>query len=226
MLGGVIVVIGSPTALKRGKRIWPAGRSVAVADAARAAGAEVQLVGKVGDDLAGDAIVIELGRRQIGHSALARSESRLTPSVTAGRETELPEDSAVDSGDVAEETTEPADLAAPPGLPLEAADVKLALGYLPEIGTIVVAAPLAEDAATVVADSAGYHQASLVALVEPGTKAPKAFNGAIVLQSASGPGEVFDRLVGAFAARLDEGAQPGDALREVAATGGWERTTD
>jgi len=221
----VIVVIGSPTALKKGKRIWPAGRSVAVADAARTAGAEVQLVGKVGDDMAGDAIVIELGRRQIGHSALARSESGLTPAATAPAEPEeLDEEAATDA------TVEPADdLQAPEataGLPLEAEDLKLALGYLPEIRTIVVAAPLADDAAKVVVDSAEYHEAAVVALVEPDAKAPKAFGTAIVLQSSSGPGEVFDRLVGAFAARLDQGEQPGVALRDVVAAGGWERTAD
>ncbi|HET7027390.1 MAG TPA: hypothetical protein VFI28_06845 [Candidatus Limnocylindrales bacterium] len=222
---GVIVVIGSPTALKKGKRIWPAGRSVTVADMAHAGGAEVQLVGKVGDDLAGDAIVIELGRRGIGHSALARSESGLTPSTTAPAE---PDDEA-DTGEAAaaEAAAELAQTEPPlPGLALEAADVKLALGYLPEISTIVVAAPLDEAAAKVVVDSAEYHEASLIVLVEPGTKPAKAFGRSIVLQSPAGAGEVFDRLVGAFAARIDGGAQPGDALRDVVASGGWERTAD
>ncbi|HEY3522638.1 MAG TPA: hypothetical protein VGK63_02950 [Candidatus Limnocylindrales bacterium] len=75
----MVVVIGSPVAVLAGKRILPAGRSVAVAEAVRYAGGEVQLVGKVAEDLAGDAIVLDLGRHGIGHAALAGAESGLTP---------------------------------------------------------------------------------------------------------------------------------------------------
>ena len=223
----MVVVIGSPVAVRAGKRILPAGRSVAVADAVRNAGGEVQLVGKVAEDLAGDAIVLDLGRRGIGHSALARAESGITPNGGAVGA----EDDEIEAVDAAEAATAVADDAEPAqpgrrlpdGLPLEAADLKVALGYLPEIGAIVVAAPLADDAAAAAAEAAAYHQAPLVVLVEPGRTAPGPLAQAIVLEAPEAE-ESFDRLVGAFAVRLEGGASAQDALREVTASAGWERS--
>jgi hypothetical protein len=212
--------------------VLPAGRPVAVAEAVRAAGGTVELVGKVADDLAGDAIVIELGRRGIGHAALARTGDR-TPV------TDLPADSsdgavddpgsATDALTVEGDRTNGADaaptgLALPDGLPLDPADVKLAHGYLPEIGAIVAVGAVADDAAKVVADSAGYHSVPLVALVEPGSRVPAPFADAIVLEAAEAE-DSFDRLVGAFAVRLERGAEAAEAFRDAVAAGGWERAS-
>jgi len=225
----VIVVIGSPVAVRRGKRILPAGRPVALAEAVKAAGGEAQLVGKVADDLAGDAIVIDLGRRGIGHAALARAESGLTPSGTIATEDD-DESEPLDGADApaveAAEEAPPATpgAALPNGIALDAADVKLALGYLPEIGAIVVGAPLADDAARVVAEAAAYHEVPLVVLVEPGAATPPAFGSAIVLEAPEAE-ESFDRLVGAFAVRLERGAEAADAFRDAVAAGGWERAS-
>jgi hypothetical protein len=65
----VIVVLGRPRLDERGAITGTAGR---VAVAARAAGAQVAIVGLVADDDAGDATVTELGRAGVGHAALLR----------------------------------------------------------------------------------------------------------------------------------------------------------
>lgn len=227
----MIVVIGSPAAVRAGKRVLPAGRSVAVAGAVRTAGADVQIVGKVADDLAGDAIVVELGRRSVGHAALARTGERTPIGDAPPPADEPPEDVVTEPSSEALEATErpaePRGAKPPPeGLPLEPADLKLALGYLPEIGAIVVAAPLAADAAKVVADSAAYHEVPLVVLVDSGDSLPPAFEGSIVLEVPPEAADSFDRLVGVFVTRLEKGAEAKDALRDAVAAGGWERATD
>jgi hypothetical protein len=235
----VIVVIGSPVAVRAGKRLFPAGRSLTVAEAVKSAGGETQIIGKVADDLAGDAIVVELGRRGIGHAALARTGERTPiadgPQAAADALEATDPLTAAELLDATNGTSEPSEATSPgaapgkpppDGLALEPADLKLALGYLPDIGVIVVAAPLADDAAKVVADSAAYNSVPLVALVEPGGSVPAAFGGAIVLEVPPEAAESFDRLVGAFATRLERGAEAGDALRDAVAAGGWERATD
>ncbi|HEY3522637.1 MAG TPA: hypothetical protein VGK63_02945 [Candidatus Limnocylindrales bacterium] len=99
----------------------------------------------------------------------------------------------------------------------------MALGYLPEIGSIVVATALDADAAKVVGDAAAFHDAPLVVLVEPGQSAPEPLSNAIVLEAPDSEAS-FDRLVGAFVVRLEAGASAQDALRQVTAAGGWERS--
>ena len=77
----VIVVIGSPSIVPAGpgRRSTAAGRSIEVAHGATAGGAQVQLVGKVGDDPAGDALLLALADLGIGHVAILRDPARRTP---------------------------------------------------------------------------------------------------------------------------------------------------
>lgn len=108
----MVVVLASPH-LREGS--LPAGRTagglgVAIARAAVAAGARVELVGTIGDDEAGDAIAVELERAGIGHAALLRDPAVSTP-----------------AGDRAA------------GLALRAADVDLALRYLVDYRVVVEA---------------------------------------------------------------------------------------
>lgn len=58
------------------------GLAVEVAAAARRRGGTVELVGKVGNDGTGDAVVVALGRLGIGHAALLRDPARPTPVLT------------------------------------------------------------------------------------------------------------------------------------------------
>jgi hypothetical protein len=65
----LIIVLGRPRLDERGQITGTAGR---VAVAARAAGANVAIVGLVADDAAGDATVTQLGVAGVGHAALLR----------------------------------------------------------------------------------------------------------------------------------------------------------
>jgi hypothetical protein len=101
---------------------------------------------------------------------------------------------------------------------LEAADLELALRYLPDIRVIVVVAmpPAVVQASS---DHAGWSGTELVVVQRSGRgeatdggTPPAVPEGAIVLESpASDPDGSFAGLVGMFAARLDSGATPADA---------------
>ncbi len=80
----MIVVIGRPRAPRPAGSPdvappVPAGLCVSIARAAVAAGAIVELVGSIGDDAAGDAVVVGLSRLGIGHAALLRDPAARTP---------------------------------------------------------------------------------------------------------------------------------------------------
>jgi len=80
----VIVVVGLPAyADSPDGEKCAGGLVVEVAAAARRRGAQVELVGKVGNDGAGDAVVVSLGRLGIGHAALLRDPARPTPVLVA-----------------------------------------------------------------------------------------------------------------------------------------------
>ena len=76
----MIVVIGLPAYVDSpdGERC-AGGLAVEVASAAQRRGSTVELVGKVGNDGAGDAVVVALGRFGIGHAALLRDPILPTP---------------------------------------------------------------------------------------------------------------------------------------------------
>lgn len=201
-----------------------AGRAGAIARAAAAAGAEVQVVGKIGEDGAGDALVVALGRERIGHAALLRDPARRTPVVAPSTEEESPSGEPAAAG--------PALLPADPSLrpAIEAADVELALRYLPGIRTIVAAEPLDAPLARVVAEAASFAGARLVAIVDdtaPAAAREPYGEDATLLAPPSGDGdEGFARLVGSYAAALDAGREPADAFGAAVAAAGWEHAED
>ncbi|MFM2106359.1 MAG: pfkB family carbohydrate kinase [Chloroflexota bacterium] len=188
----------------------PAGRAAAIARAAVTAGAEVQVVGRIGGDAAGDALVVALGREGIGHTALLRDAVHPTPLAAA---------------DGADPATAPTDAPgeAVPHRPLEPADAELALRYLPGARVVVAADPLEPPVLAAVVAGSSFATAHLVAVVtEP--RAPGVPDEATVLVAPrEDPGDGFARLVGAYAAGLDAGTEPGLAFREAVAATGWER---
>lgn len=214
----MIVVVGAlayrPAA--GGAADGPAGRAAAIARAAVTAGAEVQVVGRIGGDAAGDALVVALGREGIGHTALLRDAVHPTPLAVEAAEAEE-----------AEEDAGPAPAAAPgpasAGGSLEPADAELALRYLPGSRVVVAADPLEPQVLAAVVAGASFAAARLVAVVtEP--RAPGVPDDATVLVAPrEDPGDGFARLVGAYAAGLDAGTEPGLAFREAVAATGWER---
>jgi hypothetical protein len=199
----MIVVLGRPRAarsspLPDATTPVPAGMSVAIAGAAVAAGARVELVGSIGDDDAGDAVVVGLSRAGIGHAALLRDPEASTPGVDA-----------------------------PPGaLPrLERADVELGLGYLADFRVVVLAEPLEPEAESAAIDGAAYHGAHIVAIQPAGTT-PSNRLAAVgtVLEAPIDDGGAFQALVGRFAAELERGVTAAEGFTRATVATGWEHT--
>jgi sugar/nucleoside kinase (ribokinase family) len=195
----MIVVLGRPSArlLVPDARLIPDGACVAIARSAVAAGGAVELVGSVGDDEPGDAVVVGLGREGIGHAAVLRDPRAATP--VAGRT---------------------------PGGPapaLERGDVDLGLGYVPDVGVLVLAEALTADAEDAALDAAAYHGAQVVAIVPPGTEPARRLAAVATVFEAPGTDTpAFAAMVGRFAAELDRGTAPGVGFATATAASGWE----
>ena len=211
----MIVVIGSPTARDVDGVLHAAGPASRIALAAARGGRSVQLVGKTGDDPVADGIVLDLARGGVGHVALLRDPSRPT-AIEAGRREDV--DAGKDGVDRGAEDP------APFGIPaLEAADVDLGLRYLTDYRVVVLADPSAADVVAVASDAARWGEARLIVLVGAGRPAPDGLPADAVVLEAPGadPDGAFAELVGAFAAALDEGAEPETAFRASLASDGW-----
>jgi hypothetical protein len=212
----VIVVIGSPVIA-----VDPATGAIAirglasrVALAAAAADRSVQLVGRVGDDPAGDAALLALAAGGVGHAAVLRDAAHATPAV---------EDSVADADD----EPFPADDVPnrqTPGLPLEAADVQLALRYLTDFQVVVLAGPLDASTTETALEAAGFAGAHVIRLdggsiaaaaTTAGT--PAADLAVTQLEPPAKDEPAFADLVGHYAAGLDSGRTPGEAFAAAAA---------
>lgn len=223
----VIVVIGSPSVVPGdpGQRSRAAGRAFEVALGASDGGSTVQLVGKVGDDPAGDALILSLADAGIGHVALLRDPARSTP-VAAPLPTDL-DASALDAPTFDDED----DRAALPQPGAEAADrpvvdagdLDLALRYLPDHHVVIVTERLAADAFAVVLADCAYVGATLVVILEAGAAAPELPSSATAFEAPdSDPDGLFGRTVGGFAAGLDQGTGAAQALERATAGAGWQ----
>ncbi len=225
----VIVVVGSPIHRPSSSERPPAatGLAVRIATAATAAGGTVQLVGRVGQDPAGDATLLAVAAAGIGHVATLRDAARPTSVEPAPVEPDpdLPADV------VADEDRDPADdrssLRAGDPATLDADDVELALRYLDGYRVIVVAEPLSQRGLEVAAEAAAYGGAQLVAIVAVGGKGAGGVpDGAIVIEAPeTDPDGVFALTVGTLAAALDQGLDPTAALSAAVASASWERSS-
>ena len=92
----MIVVIGGLGLRGSVEEPEPDGLAPAIAVAAAAAGARVELISKAGDDPAGDAALLALAAAGVGHVATLRDPSRFTPVRSQPDE---PTDPATDDGD-------------------------------------------------------------------------------------------------------------------------------
>jgi len=214
----MIVVIRSPVAL----RGVPAGSSVVgglaggIAMAAAGADRRVQLVGKVGDDEVGDALLIALAAAGVGHAAILRDAAHATP---------------VDDVPplAADDEPFPADDPDPPvaaGLPLDPADVQLALRYLTDFRVLVLVPGLGQATVETAIDGAGFAGAHLIRLVGATEAADAAAEGdatSTTLVAPDGAEPAFARFVGSFASGLDAGREPRDAFDEATRGTNWER---
>jgi hypothetical protein len=201
----VIVVIGSPHARVDGDgRVEAAGPGAVIATSAAGAGSAVEVVGRVGEDASGDGALLDLARRRVGHVAVLRDAVASTPTAAADYE----------EFDVDEEPGSASTAAAS----LEAADLQLALRYLPEYRVIVVAEPLDAAAIRVVVDAISWSGAALVVvgLAADGVTLP---DDATVFEPPDDgdPDGSFAAMVGAYAAGLDRGDDPRTAFEAAAA---------
>ena len=215
----MIVVVGHPAyADAPDSEGCAGGLAVEVASAARRRGGAVELVGKVGNDGAGDAVVVALGRLGIGHAALLRDPARPTPVLVPAAADNAGAEVDAESP---EERLLPEDSAARPGL--DAADVELALRFLPGAGVIVLADTLSDSAIAAGVEGASFSSARLVVVVPAGASPPDVPQGAVVLEAPVADDGSFGRLVGVFAGALDAGVDTVAAFEEAVAVSGWER---
>lgn len=220
---GVIVVIGALGLRGSLEEPEPDGLAPAIACAAAAAGARVELISKAGDDPAGDAVLLALARAGVGHVATLRDPSRLTP-VRA--QTDEPTDPAADegtegpteaggdgeSGAVAEQDP-PANLRPT----LDAADVSLALRYLTDFEVLVTVHPSSELLAEAVS-ATGWTGARLVVVLEPEGDVPTGVPGdALVVAAAADDAEGVGARIGRYAAALSRGDDAAAAYRDLTA---------
>ena len=251
----MIVVIGLPAYVDEADgEICAGGLAVEIAAEARRRGAQVELAGKVGGDGAGDAVVVALGRLGVGHAALLRDAARPTPLLVAeegdatmgagATATAAPAATAASASVATGDAIAAADPDGRPPLPrllpedpngrpaLEAGDVEMALRYLTGPRVVVVAEPLSAPALSAAAEGAAFSGASLVILTAAGAGshagAPVVpdLATATVLEMPPDDDGSFARLVGAYAASLDAGTEPGKAFRDGVAAVGWERSPD
>ena len=207
----MIVVVGNPIARAAQLGGGVEGTPARAAIVAARAGADVQLVGKAGDDPLGDSILLSLAAAGVGHAAVLRDPSHPTPlAVPRSEEAAIPALGDDDAGALA---IVPEDAADRPSL--DAADVELALRYLPDHRAIVVAEPQPASVVSVVGEAASYAGSALVLVVAPGFAGP-APDGALVVESpASDPDGAFAGILGELAASLDGGVSPSDAFRTL-----------
>jgi hypothetical protein len=184
----VVIVVAGPLGLSRGSLTGAA----AVASRIAAAGGDVEAVGVVPPDAAGDALLFRLSTVGVRHAAVLRT----------------------------------------PAEALDAADLDLALRYLPDVRAIVVIDARAE-LATAAAAAAGWSDAALVLVTPPGAEtAPSGgspelpaeiSDRALVLAAPpSDPDGAFAGFVAELAVRLAAGETAADAWTQTASALGVE----
>lgn len=203
----MIVVIGSLRLRGSGPDAEAAGLAASIAAAAAASpGTRVELIGKLGDDPAGDAVLLSLARHGVGHVALLRDPARRTTTIASAG------DEAIDADADGDPATEPVDGGDAPTL--EAADVGLALRYLPEIA-VIVAVHLPADVLVEAAAAAGWAETSLLVIVPADDTPPDGLpERAVTLAAADEDESAVGAAIGRYAAALDRG-EPADAAYDT-----------
>lgn len=206
----MVVVIGAVVARGIGQDVVPGGLASSIALSAAAAGARVEIVAKIGDDPAGDAVLLAFAAAGVGHVATLRDPARATPIELDRDETMDPDP---DEG--------PADVQVPDPTPtLDAADVGLALRYLSDYRVIVAVHPADPGVLAEVVAAAGYASAHLVVVADPHAAATESAPAdALVIAAAADAIGVAD-LLGRYAAAVDAGEDPGTAFAAVSVGAG------
>ncbi len=208
----MIVVIGSTYLRGDGPDAVPDGLAGRLVLAAARAGATVELIAKLGDDPAGDALLIALAQAGVGHVAVLRDP--VHPTARRPAVDEVGADSLGDDTASGPWTVEPAQ--APD---LDADDVGLALRYLTEFRVVVAIHPTAGITGEAAA-AAAWGNAHLVIVTRPGDATPSGIPAGSVVLEATDDG-VEDSSIGSrlgiYAAAVDGGTAPGDAFADLIA---------
>jgi hypothetical protein len=142
----------------------------------------------------------------VGHVALLRDPGR--PTTTVDEATDEPIDA--DPGEASAPASDAA--SAPPTL--EAADVGLALRYLPEIA-VIVPVHLPPDVLAEAIAAAGWAETSLIVVVPAGDGPPDGLPGRAVTLAAPDQDEsAVGQAIGRYAAALDRG-EPANTAYET-----------
>lgn len=249
----MIAIVGHPILAidAAGPRLT--GLTAAIASTAATAGAAVQVIGKVGEDPDGDAVLLALARAGVGHVATLRDPAHRTlvvrsapvPGSSTDADSADPTDGPYASGATAvpgllddeasdddidpwwvpQAALEPLDPADRPGL--DRADVELALRYLPDVSAVVVVEP-APGLASSCATEAAAAGARLIVIAGQGPELTAEIDGlpdgTLVLSAPDGPDPgTFASFVGRYAALIDAGTEPARAFDAVLAEQAAER---
>ena len=214
----MIVVIGTPIGRLRDDVVVAGGTASRVALAAAGLGRTVQLVGKTGDDSTADGVVLDLARGGVGHVALLRDPARATP-------LEATRPDAVDEPESDDDPTR-RPRAHRPRQPVRRSRRRMsssAFDTSPISRVVILAEPADPATIAVVADATRWGEARMVLVVPAGQTVPDGLPRDVVVFEAptADPDGAFADLVGAFAASLDEGTEPGAAFRSSIASDGW-----
>jgi sugar/nucleoside kinase (ribokinase family) len=216
----MIVVVGNPIGRAAELGGGVGGTAARTAIAAARAGADVQLVGKTGEDPLGDQVLLALAAAGVGHAAMLRDPDRPTPLAVPGDD--QPPPAMLDGDDEPRGAVMPADPGDRPTL--EAADVELALRYLPNQRVIVVAEPQNDGVVAAVSEAADYAGARLVLVASASSQRPA--SALVIEPPADDRDGLFGSLLGELAVLLDSGASPDEALRGLAARAGATPAVD
>ena len=167
----MIVVIGQPVLTRVEGNPVATGSAARIALTAADRGAAVQLIGKVGDDPDGEALVLALAQGHVGHVAVLRDPAHRTPVQHRRRRLHRRGAHRNGRGPRAGGRKAGRQGADRPGL--DAGDVELGLRYLTEFRVVVVADDLDETALRMAADAAGWNNGTLLAVVPTSLKAPQ-----------------------------------------------------
>ena len=190
----MIVVIGTLVGrLDAEGTIEHAGFAAALASAAAAKGADVQVVARIGDDDVGDKVLLGLAAERVGHVATLRD---------AGRRTALIRDDE-DENPGAEAA--PRDAVLGDGPTLEAADVGLAMRYLSDYRVIVLAHTADPALIGEAATAAGWAGAHLVVVTSPSESLDMTLPGDALVLSAGPDADGLAVRLGRYAAAIDAG---------------------
>lgn len=199
----MIVVVGPVAVRGSGADAEPVGLAATTAMSASAAGAAVELIARVGDDPAGDDVLLALARASVGHVAVLRDPARATVLIATDGPDGDPD--AEPAGD-----DEPLGASAPT---LEAADVELAMRYLTAYRVVVVVHPPSEGVLAAAAEAAAWAGAHIVALLlaqdPPAAVLPP---DALVLAVMPDGDEDLGGLIGRYAASVGRGIAPAEAF--------------